>query len=187
MTKEQWLEREGFNPTTGRTYIYAGDDSYQIKERLKSLGFRFNSNILWHIANPEVLTDQYLLKTIPVHYSEVLEIMAWGEGRYYADAAQKIKAKIVKVLPPSASNYITPDEDGKIRVYAECVSKNQIETMFGLTNVYIFKADEDEIVWYSKTNTIEVGDIGNITATFKKHSDYRGHKQTTVSRLKMEN
>lgn len=185
MTKEEWLSREGFNPDTGYTYVYGGGDSYSIKDKLKTEQFIFNKIMMWHNPSNE---NRYAGACFPVHYSEVLELYAWGEGYYLATAADYIKRKIKEHQPEPAGEHIQPDTDGKIRVSATCSNLSLVtDSMYGLTNLYTFVDDDGNIIqWYTTTEKIKVGEAGNLTATFKKHAISNGAKVTRVTRVKLE-
>lgn len=180
----EWLEKQGFNEN-GYTYVYYGQDSYEIKSMLKDAGFRFSRELMWHCPNKD---NFYADKCFEVHYTTVLQLMAYGKGFYFEDAAQKIKAKIDSYLPPSNSAFVEPDEDGKIRTHAKCTSIRQIDGVYGLTNLFTFENDMgDKIIWYSSScPNIEVGDEGELVGTFKKHDTFRNVAQTVITRAKLK-
>ena len=54
MTKEKWMERNGFT-TEGITFAIVGGNTFEIKDFLKEKGYKFNHLLLWH--GTEKLTD----------------------------------------------------------------------------------------------------------------------------------
>lgn len=57
MTKELWLEKNGFNTETEVTYVIWGDDTYAIKDWLKEQGCKFNPVLKWHAPEPIELPE----------------------------------------------------------------------------------------------------------------------------------
>lgn len=183
-TGTDWLRKQGFNDN-GYTYIYYGQDSYDIRDQLKDAGFQFNRDLYWHCPYEK---NQFSDKCFAVHYTTVLQLMAYGKGFYFEETSKQIKAKIDSYLPPSNSTFVEPDEDGKIRAHVRCTSIRQVESMYGMTNLYTFENDMgDKIIWYSSSSpSVEVGDEGDLIGTFKKHDTFRNEAQTVVTRVKLQ-
>lgn len=182
--KTVWLEKNGFN-AEGYTYIYAEPNSYDVKEELKAAGFIFNPALLWHISK---VPAGYEDKCIEVAGTQVITIMAWGEGCYNPDAKAKVKQLLDErnPKPASASDYIQPDREGKIGPLPVVLkSKRVIDSLYGLTNLFTFIDEEgNELVWFSKSEPqIEVGEPAFLRARFKAHKEYAGNKQTVVTRV----
>lgn len=184
MTKTDWLEKEGFN-SNGCTYVYYGADSYSIKDQLKAAGFRFNRDLLWHTADAD---NAFKDKCFEVHYTTVLQLMNYGRGFYFETTEKKIKDKIASYNPKPESNskFIEP-VNGKIDVEAECIDHKVINSMYGLSNLFVFKAGEDIISWFTSSNpSIEVGDKGELVGCFKKHETYNGINTTYITRARLK-
>ena len=180
--KADWLQREGFD-SDGMTWIYKEVDSYDRKEELKALGFRYNPNLVWHIAN---LPAGYEEHCFQINVTEVATFSAWGTGTYNIDAQKMIKEKIESYRPAAAPSEWIGVEGEKIEVPATCVSIREFEGAFGLSQVFTFNDEEGNvIVWFSASHPdISVGDSGILKAGVKAHTEYKGQKQTQITRAK---
>ena len=89
--KAAWMEKNGFD-AEGATYIITGD-SYSIKEELKAAGWKFDSVLLWHKADPAGYEDR-----VHIFYDyEIIEYSAWGEGHFKTGAKEYIMQKMLPV------------------------------------------------------------------------------------------
>jgi hypothetical protein len=63
---------------------------------------------------------------------------------------------------------------------------NSFESQYGTVWIYKFRSDDgDAITWFASSGQgIAIGDRGLLTATVKKHEEYKGEKQTVVTRGK---
>ena len=178
--KAAWMERNGFN-AEGATYIVTGD-SYSIKEDLKAEGWKFDSVLLWHKADPAGYED----RVIKVYDNEVIEYSAWGEGHLKTGAKDYI---MQKMLPAEIKDLIYIGEIGeKLKKLPVSLTKhNSFCGRYGLTNIYEFRDEEGNyLVWFtSKILDFEIGDTVYLDGTIKEHKDYNGIPQTIVTRCKL--
>ena len=176
-----WMVREGFNKD-GYTYIVTGE-TFSIKDKLKEDGFRFNQVLMWH---KDSIPEGYEDKVIKVHYSEVAEISAWGDGHYYSEAKDKIKKMTSPAEEVSTSEWIEGDKISNLPV--TFVKKSYFEGRFGITNILTFKDKRDNvIIWFTSTfQDIEVGQQYSISAKIKERKEYKGEKQTIITRAKIK-
>ena len=195
--KAKFLEKNGFNKD-GYTYIFLGD-TYPIKDKIKSAGGKFDYTLGWHIDH-EVNGFQFM----PVHIDEVADV-AYFHGYTYKDGASADIEKRAKEEYTKMNN-ITPSEwvgevGDKVQIEAVLVIEGSFESYFGYrpttTYVYTFTDDDDnDFVW--KTSSwdnmtwgshpapiLEIGDRAIITGTIKEHSEYKGEKQTVLTRCKV--
>lgn len=176
--KAEWLKSHGFNEN-GVAYLVKGE-TYSIKDELKAEGYIFDPVLLWHRSTP-------MEDNIPIKAEEVLEFSAWGEGHYLTEAKEKIKNL---VNPPSASNSTwlkTEVGDHFKDLVVTFVKKGSYSGTYGLTNIYTFKTeDEKELVWFTATNqNIELGDNIFLSGKVKEKKEFRGIKQTVVTRCRI--
>lgn len=178
--KAEWMEKNGFD-AEGATYIITGD-SYSIKEELKAAGWKFDSVLLWHKADPAGYED----KVIKVYDNEVIEYSAWGEGHFKTGAKEYI---MQKMLPVEVQDLTYVGEIGEKlkKVPVTYTRHNSFCGRYGLTNIYEFKdGDMNHLVWFTaKDIDFEVGDILYLDGTVKEHKDYNGIPQTIVTRCKL--
>ena len=97
-----------------------------------------------------------------------------------------IKEKIESYRPAAAPSEWIGVEGEKIEVPATCVSIREFEGAFGLSQVFTFNDEEGNvIVWFSASHPdISVGDRGTLKAGVKAHTEYKGQKQTQITRAK---
>lgn len=183
--KAKWLEENGFNKDEV-TYVYAGADSYQIKDELKEAGFRFSANLKWHKATRD---EKYVDNLIAVKLDEVCTMTAWGKGSYNSDAQKIVEEKIAAVQPESTSTWIGEVGDKLKGIKAKLTRKYSFDSRYGITTVYNFEDEEGNVlVWFSSTyQEIEPGEWCTIKyCTIKDHSEYKDVKQTVITRAKLE-
>ena len=77
-------------------------------------------------------------------------------------------------------------EGERVSFYARLLSTKALDSQFGVTTIHRFLTrDGHAVVWFASDTELSEEDEGErlFTATVKKHDDYRGTKQTVVSRL----
>ena len=178
--KAAWMEKNGFD-AEGATYIITGD-SYSIKEELKAAGWKFDSVLLWHKADPAGYDD----RVQKFYDNELIEYSAWGEGHFKTGAKEYI---MKKMLPVEVQDLTYVGEIGEKlkKVPVTYARHNSFCGRYGLTNIYEFKdGDMNHLVWFTaKDIDFEVGDILYLDGTVKEHKDYNGIPQTIVTRCKL--
>ena len=178
--KAERMEKNGFS-AGGVTYIITGD-SYSIKEELKDAGWKFDSVLLWHKADPAGYED----RVIKVQDSEVIEYSAWGEGHFLSGSKDLV---MKKMLPEEVKNLTFVGIVGdKLKNYPVTFTrKGSFCSRFGLTNIYEFRdKDGNYLNWFTTCDIqFEVGDMLNLSGTIKEHKEYRGIPQTIMTRCKL--
>lgn len=198
--KSEMLMDMGFS-TNGKAYVVIGN-TYEIREELKNLGARYNSEMKWFFSEP---TDKY--PTIEIDYTEVLDVypeygtMSWKHGYEVSDV---VKSHIVTSTVETESNYVGTvgkREDFEVTY----IGSKEWETTFHYqtTTQYLHKfedADGNQIVWktnypfwyefteengYTHYKRFEVGTKVTIKGTVKEHSSYNNQKQTVLTRVKV--
>lgn len=181
--KAAWIEKNGFNEN-GVTYIYAGSDSYSIKEQLKEDGYRFDSVLLWHKATKD---DKYADKLIEVSLDEVIEFSAWGEGHFITGAKDIITEKIAGTQPQVTSTWIAAVGDKIENLKVQLVRKYSFDGKYGLSTLFSFVDENGNIInWWTTTfQPYSQGEWLVIkSATVKRLDEYRGIQQTVITRPK---
>lgn len=181
----KFFEKAGFN-ADGKTYVVIGD-TYAIKDALKAAGAAWCDSIGWHFAanNSEYNTFELDISDI----AEKNEVGVW-QMYPYADAYGIVKAMKDEHAPKTASEYVGNIGD-KITATVMLVGIYKYKTHFtyyGETN-YIYKfVDENgnTLVWKTAAwQDVEEGKTYSIKGTIKEHSEYKGDKQTTLTRCKV--
>lgn len=179
--KSEWLKYHGFTED-GFTYIITGD-SYSIKDELKENGWRFDTVLLWHKADPA----GYEERTIKVDVNEVFSFSAWGEGTYKTNAYQIVRDLLKPTKEPCYSQYVGTIGE---RCFFDVTLKSKIsfEGRYGLTTAVTFETKEGNLLtWFTSTTVnAEVGDALFITGTIKSHDLYKDNQVTYITRVKIK-
>lgn len=178
--KIDWLLKNGFSEE-GVTYCIVGENTYSIKDHLKSQGFKYSPLLGWHGAEPASdLPSDFL--SIAIDFAE---IYIWSEKypEYKEDAKITIDRIFKEAIGPSKSSYLgTPGE--RIRnLTATLTAIKGFAGVYGWTNIYSFKCGDDILVWMtSSTLDLPQGATVDFTGTVKSHEEFRGVKTTRFSR-----
>ena len=179
--KADWLKRNGFD-AEGKTYIYIGSDSYQRKEELKGKGYIFNPILKWHSPLPENE------KKIEQHdVTDFYSITAWGDYTPISGAADKVQAIIDAAKPASTSHWIGTEGEKIKDLSVTLVGIRGFETRFGYSQAVTFNdAEGDVLTWFTSVNIpFEISDSCKLSGTVKKLDEYKGCKQTILTRCKL--
>lgn len=180
--KSKWLAENGFNEE-GYTYVYFPNNSYDVKERLKADGFKFNPNLLWHKAT----ADGYEMEVIKIAAAQVVEFSAWGKGLYLASAKDFVTDKINEARPKSMSEWIGLEKEKITKLPVVYERTSGFDGQFGWTNIHRFNYNGNIITWFTtKGLAFEPGSEVLLSATIKTHSTFNNEKQTRITRAKVE-
>ena len=181
--KQKWLEQNGFTEDE-YTYVYFPTDSYDIKDRLKNNGFKYNPNLFWHIAT---IPENFEGKVIKIAAAQVVEFTAWGKGEYLASAKEYVSNQILNARPKSMSEWIGQEKTKitNLAVVYECSSG--FDGQFGWTYIHRFNYNGNIITWFtSKSLDLEPGKNVLLSGTIKAHSTFNNERQTRLTRCKVK-
>ena len=180
IVKAKWLKENEFD-RDGITYIITGD-SYSIKEELKAAGWVFSRQFLWHKADPAGYED----RVVKLDILEIADWTEWGMPWFHDNANSYIKEKVDNARPQSNSEWIEGDKVKKLEVTVSRISG--YENQWGYSNIYTFVDNNERVcVWFTaKYLDIEVGDKVIISGTIKDRKEFRGEKQTILTRCHVE-
>lgn len=182
-----FFKSHGFN-ADGKTWVVAGN-TYEIKDELKEAGAKFAPNLGWHFDHE---VSEY--KCFEVSIEEVAEKTARGDWWFknFDEVAKMRAERSAEILPKkeSHSEYIGNIGD-RIEVKVTFKKQFSFETKpswYIVTNYINTFEDENENVLVWKTASwqdIEEGKTYTIKGTVKEHSEYKGTKQTILTRCKI--
>ena len=178
--KVKWLEQNNFSED-GITYIVTGD-SYSIKDELKEAGWRYDTVLRWHKADPAGYED----RVIKINFDDIFEWTAWGKGVYKVGAPDLIEKMLRAVEPESTSEYLEGTKVKDLEVTLD--RRNAFNGRYGLTYVYNFSTIEGNVcTWFtSKMLDIETGGKCLISGSIKDRQEYKGTKSTILTRCKVK-
>ena len=175
-----WLKQHGFNEE-GVTYIVKGE-TYSIKEQLKADGFRFDSILMWHQSE---VPAGYEDKVVSFNCNNLIEFSAWGDG-HFIESAQKIVREAVQPEEEQPnSEWLEGEKFSDLLV--TFTKKSGFSGRFGWTNVFTFQTEEENVLtWFTSTEPeIKLGDSFFLSGKIKNRTEYKGLKQTVVTRCRI--
>ena len=193
---EYFLKSNGFNKD-GKTYLVMGN-TYDIKDKIKSLGGKFDYLSGWKL--PE---DNIDLDTLEVSIDEVAEKDENGWYRFrpeYNDIISNKKRIYQEAQKKAAPDYQESNFVGeigdKIDLTVTLVKEYTYETNYsfhgGTSTIYTFKdKDGNKLIWNTGTapmvddEPIEEGKKYRLSGTVKDQKEYRGEKETVLTRCKI--
>ena len=198
----KYLQSRGFS-VEGFSWIVMGK-TFEIKDQLKAAGARWDDTFGWHFdheveefpvvrisiedkltrlsMNPETLAEEYD-DTIGYYYNDGTLSFGdeWPIHLYIKDLQEKWEADHA----PKTEWYGSIKD--KVSLKAKLIRRGNYDTMYGTTYVYTFEdAQGHQLVW--KTGTWleqDKGDEVTLNGTIKAHGEYKGIKQTELTRCKV--
>ncbi len=176
--KAKWLKDNEFNENE-ITYIYFPANSYDVKDELKSAGFRYSPLLLWHRAN----NDGYESKAVAVPFAMIGEFSAWGTGEFYSHCKETVQTMLREARPQVETEWVAAEKDKLKEIPATLQRVHSFDTRYGRTTAYTFVEGKHIYVWFTtKYLVFEVGDKVLLSGTVKKLQEYEGQKQTVLTR-----
>lgn len=190
----EFLKAEGFSPD-GKTYLVLGN-TYAIKDQLKRDGAVFNRHLGWHFSHEvegyplyEVSVD-----TVIAEYDEPIHLLnkdVFGQYKFHEELYYEVE-RFVKAANDEYFRSIAPEthwfgDVGK-RYTVEATSfmmLGQWEGTYGTRYMYKFTDVEGNIFVWKTGNLIDTEKPVTVTGTVKAHSEYKGEKQTELTRCKI--
>lgn len=176
------LAELGYNPKNPEVYLVVGDNTYAIKDELKAAGCRFERALGWYNTHEIEIPADYSLTTVAFD-----DIFDWNpltkRFSLKEDAKEKADAAINAAMPESLSEYVGEVKERLRDLHATLTDSRQIDGYYGTSTIYTFKVGENVFIWLTSSyHDIQIGDNIILTGTIKDHKEYRGVKQTVLSR-----
>ena len=203
----KFLARYGFS-ADGKTWVVCGD-TYSIKDELKNAGAKFDGFFGWHFDHETEYT------AVMVDINDVAEINDAGDYWWsnYTEIVETIKGlKREKELEGKPVSEYVGNIGDKVEMELTFNGSAHFDTAYGTTYIHRFLDSEGNVlVWrtgndltweeegtrdnftyvdadrrkYILCRNYEKGDKVAIKGTIKEHSEYRGEKQTSLTRCKV--
>lgn len=149
------------------------------------------NSILWNIVFDLSKSD---LSSDFEHNLKIILSKGYVSGEYFAIVVgaiahryfKDIKTQEKKVFNPKTTSEWVGDISKRYRdVPLTLIRVNGFESLYGYTNVLTFSDDSDnELVWFTGSDLgIKMGDKIKATFTVKSHDEYKGVKNTKISRV----
>lgn len=190
-TAQKWLSENNFN-SEGKTFLFLGN-TYEMKEDIKALGGTYNGVLGWHIDH-EVEGYQFLQVSV-----EEVTVKDMFKGYSLEPVADEIKARCKaeynKLNAVKDSEWVGEVGDRiDMELTLSWISQWEQNKYSGygteFVSLYTFKDDKgNELIWKT-TSCFELakskGIKFQVRGTIKEHSDYKGTKQTVLTRCKVK-
>ena len=183
-TNAEFLERRGFN--IGGYAFAILDAKYEEREELKQAGCRYTSALGWYSAN-----DIEGRETMKILADDAFDKNGCGEytfEQYMLDAikAEKITRENAKAYAEKENAFYGQDGE-KVSLTLTYTGSAHFDTCYGTTYVHNFENEKGNAFVWKTGNGINSnrGDAVTISGTIKEHNEYRGIKQTVLTRCKI--
>ena len=180
--QEELLAKWGYDVENPLIWLVGGGSTYEIKDQLKELGCKFNPAFGWYCTHEFDVPEGYGL--VSINFYDVYVWYPLSKRFELKDNAKEIAdAALSAALPKSNSEYIGDIKERIRDLEVEFTGSRDIEGFYGTSHIYTFLSGENVIVWItSSCQSLEKGEIVFLTGTVKEHSEYKGIKQTKMSR-----
>ena len=184
------IEKEGFTPE-GKMCIILGD-TYAIKEELKAEGCKFSREYGWHCTKTERPAFELDVNDISSISEEGFHMWktSWEIHEFVADKKREAEQKLSKASGHKVSDWIGKEKERREFSNCKLVAQFEFESNYcgwgSIETSYIYKfedADGNIIVWKTQKSLNELEEY-NFVATIKCHDEYKGEKQTVITRPK---
>ena len=157
------------------------------KNELKSMGGRFNNVLNWFF--------NYKPETIETIQIDLKEFSTQYEDHTYSINPDKLLNHVTNIknqyLPKSSSVFVgnVGDKNTFTLNYQKSVD---FDSVYGTQYMHIFKdANENEFIWVTSKSPLDFdkeltsNTTYNVCGTIKNHKEYKGTKQTILTRCKI--
>lgn len=190
-----YLKSWGFSEQ-GEAWIVMGK-TYEIREELKAAGATYRDTFGWHFDH-----EVEGFPTIKISVDDVMAVNSEGEaetiGYYGIDGTlswndlfdvemylKERKAQWEKENAPETEWFGSVKDKVNLKVILKTI--RGFDTTFGWTNIFTFEDNQGhQFIW--KTGSYveaQEGDKVTLKGTIKAHSEYKGMKQTELTRCKV--
>ena len=184
----------------GKTYIVLGD-TYAIRENLKAAGAKFNYLLGWHFPEPndkyetaELTKDTVLCEASDEVMTLLRElpngILDWPWDPYIVqEYVAKLQDEYKARTAPKTEFFGAVGQ--KVELVLSLERRSSYETQWGTATIYAFVDDKGRhFIWKTSTwleamDNANAGDKFILKGTIKEHSEYKGRKQTVLTRCKI--
>ena len=180
MTQIEWFEKNGFNEK-GETFAVVGN-SYSIKDKLKELGYKYNSILGWH--GPAVAALPTEFSHIMFHFEDMYK---WDDSIglpiFFPESKKKIERAFADAIGTSSSQYLGVIGNRLNYLDATYLGSSGFSNNYGYTYIHNFDVNGDILIWFTtKELPLEKGAKIFLSGTVKKHEEYKGAKTTILTR-----
>ena len=180
--QKELLAKWGYDVENPLIWLVGGGSTYEIKDQLKEMGCKFNPAFGWYSNHSIEVPEGY--KTVSINFYDAYIWFPLSKRFDLKDNAKEIADAAKATLEPeSHSEYVGEVKERLRDLDVTLTAARTFEGFYGTSFVYTFMYGENVLVWMtSSCKDIEVGDHCVLTGTVKSHDEYKGVKQTKLSR-----
>lgn len=180
--KKSLLAKWGYDPENALIWLIGGGNTYEIKDWLKEEGCKFCKELGWYSCKPLDVPTGYSM--VSIKFDDIYDWLPSSKRFEIKKEAKEIAdAALSSLYPEAHSEYVG---DIKQRLRDMCVTLTDartIDSYYGTSTIYTFVYNKNVLTWITTSSQdIQVGDHIILTGTVKDHKEYKGIKQTVLSR-----
>ena len=180
--QEELLAKWGYDVENPLIWLVGGGSTYEIKDQLKEMGCKFSPVFGWYSTHPIDVPANYGM--VSINFYDVYVWYPLSKRFDLKDNAKEIADTAKAALEPeSHSEYMGEVKERLRDLKVTLTAARSFDGYYGTSFISTFIYGENVLVWMtSSCKDIEVGDEVFLTGTVKEHSEYKGVKQTKLSR-----
>ena len=197
-TPEKELAKMGYGPEIGIVINAKGEIDYgdDFEWLTKNGGCKYEKYgchaLLTSVGNPLPAEAGYQI--LPVHWDELLKADEFCRLNFMENGAKEALKTHTYSYPPKPkfeSAYVGAEGE-KVELTLKLVKIGGYESSFGgrTVNIAVYTFEDEhhnKLVWKTQNGIEgEICDFFKVKGTVKEHSEYRGEKQTVLTRCKVE-
>lgn len=187
----EWLEKKGFG--NGKIHVVTLEDTFDIKDEIKAAGGHFDYAVGWYFPEAAKNFPTVELTTEECFTQTGAGFLEWNEG---------LKELIASKMPKEAESEYIGQVGDKIQMTVTYKKSFSYETHFtyhGETNyIHQFETEDGNIIVWKTANVIDTldedgcykpiptGSKVTVKGSIKAHEEYKGKKQTILTRCKVK-
>lgn len=179
------LTKLGFDAENPMVYLISGN-TFEIKDWIKERGGRYNPSLNWHFTNDaNELPEGYSYIAVPFDslydwFPRVKRVELKDNAKEVAEAAR------IAAMPESKSEWVGEVKERLRDLKVTLTGARACNSVYGTSIMFTFDYEGCTLVWFTSCPPDEedavVGKEYFLTGTVKKFSEYKGIKQTILSR-----
>lgn len=180
--KKELLVKWGYDPEDARIWLIGGGSTYAIKDWLKEQGCKFCKELGWYSCKSLEVPEGY--KTVSINFDDAYDWLPLTKRfEIRAEAKEVADAALSSLYPESQSEYVGDIKQRLRDMDVTLTDARTIDGYYGMSTIYTFVYNENVLTWITTSaQDIQVGDHVVLTGTVKDHKEYKGVKQTILSR-----
>lgn len=191
---QEFFSKNGFNKD-GNTYVVLGD-TFAIKDELKEAGAKF-SNLGWSFAEKPDKYETVEINVDDVYFRDYRNMYSWknwlsNDEEKWSEKIRQANDNLNRVN--STSEYLA-EVGEKVDLKVKLIGVYEYGTNFSyygeMNYIYTFKDEKGNVVVWKTSkdlcfdNELKEGDEVSLKGTVKALDEYKGVKQTVLTRCKV--